>query len=141
MLAVWGASHRNPRRGGKNWYAGLCIRPKPLWLRFSNVPLPGFGVKKAAISIPRASCGYRFASGHLRAKSFDRQQVQRSAQRAQGGRATHCPEGWSFYKYPGPGFEGLEIASAGIEVTMTCGWISNNRRGLGNDGADVYREP
>jgi hypothetical protein len=43
----------------------------------------------------------------------------------------HCPEGWSFYKYPGPGFEGIGDNSA---ESSYYSWVDqHNTFGLGND--------
>ena len=43
----------------------------------------------------------------------------------------HCPEGWAFYKYPGPGFDGFPNTSA---ETSYYTWVDqHNTLGLGND--------
>ena len=43
----------------------------------------------------------------------------------------HCPEGWSLYRYPGPGFEGLEEYS--IESSYYSWVDQHNTAGLGED--------
>ena len=55
------------------------------------------------------------SSGHL--ASFDRRKCKGPLN---GPKATgdHCPEGWSFYKYPGPGFEGIGDNSAEASLHM-----------------------
>ena len=63
-----------------------------------NVPLPGFGVRGADIDsdgVVWVSLG----SGHM--GSFDRRKCKGPLN---GPTATgdHCPEGWSFYRLPGP---------------------------------------
>ncbi len=41
----------------------------------------------------------------------------------------HCPEGWSFYQYPGPGFDGLGENSA---KSSYYSWVDqHNTFGLG----------
>src|SRR5262249_60706058 len=43
----------------------------------------------------------------------------------------HCPEGWSFYQYPGPGFEGIGENSAEASYYT---WVDQpNTLGLGED--------
>src|SRR5262249_35040320 len=68
------------------------------------------------------------ASGHL--GSFDRSKCKGPLS---GPSATgdHCPEGWSFYKYPGPGFAGIGDNSAEASYYT---WVDqHNAVGLGND--------
>ena len=50
-----------------------------------------------------------------------------------GPKATgdHCPEGWSFHQYPGPGFKGIGENSA---ESSYYSWVDqHNTFGLGND--------
>ena len=68
------------------------------------------------------------ASGHL--VSFDRRKCKGPLN---GPKATgdHCPEGWSFYKYPGPGFAGIGDNSAESSYYT---WVDqHNTFGLGED--------
>jgi len=68
------------------------------------------------------------ASGHL--GSFDRKKCKGPLN---GPKATgdHCPEGWSFYQYPGPGFAGLGNNSAEASYYT---WVDqHNTLGLGDD--------
>jgi hypothetical protein len=64
------------------------------------------------------------ASGHV--GSFDR----RRCEALNGPTATgnHCPEGWSFYQYPGPGFKNIGENSA--ERATTRGSTSTTRSAL-----------
>ncbi len=73
-----------------------------------NVPPPGFGIRGADID-KQGVVWASLASGHL--ASFDRRKCKGPLN---GPKATgdHCPEGWSFYKYPGPGFQGIGDNSA-----------------------------
>jgi hypothetical protein len=63
---------------------------------------PGYGIRGADID-RNGVVWMSMGSGHLGA--FDRRKCKGPLN---GPKATgdHCPEGWSFYKYPGPGFVG-----------------------------------
>jgi hypothetical protein len=70
-------------------------------------PMPGFGIRGGDID-KDGVVWVSMASGHL--GSFDR----RKCKVLNGPTATgdHCPEGWAFHPYPGPGFLGLGENSA-----------------------------
>lgn len=92
-----------------------------------NVPLPGFGVRGADID-RKGVVWVSLASGHL--GSFDRRKCKAPLN---GPKATgdHCPEGWSFHQYPGPGFEGVGENSAESSYYT---WVDqHNTFGLGED--------
>jgi len=92
-----------------------------------NIPLPGFGIRGADID-KQGVVWASLASGHL--ASFDRRKCKGPLN---GPKATgdHCPEGWSFYKYPGPGFEGVGDNSAESSYYT---WVDqHNTFGLGDD--------
>jgi hypothetical protein len=92
-----------------------------------NIPLPGFGIRGADIDT-HGVVWASLASGHL--ASFDRRKCKGPLN---GPKATgdHCPEGWSFYKYPGPGFEGIGDNSAEASYYT---WVDqHNTFGLGDD--------
>jgi hypothetical protein len=62
--------------------------------------------------------------------SFDRSKCKGPLN---GPKATgnHCPEGWSFYKYPGPGFDGFPNTSAEASYYT---WVDqHNTLGLGEN--------
>ena len=83
---------------------------------------------RRATSTAKAWCGCRSRSGHL--GSFDRRKCKGPLN---GPKATgdHCPEGWSFHKYPGPGFQGIGDNSA---ESSYYSWVDqHNTFGLGND--------
>jgi hypothetical protein len=86
----------------------LRFDPKTGLSEIYNVPLPGFGIRGGDIDKIGVVWG-SLSSGHL--ASFDRRKCKGPLN---GPKATgdHCPEGWSFYKYPGPGFEGIGDNSA-----------------------------
>jgi hypothetical protein len=115
-------------------YPGSIVRinpgPNPPETALSevyNVPMPGFGPRGGDIDskgVYWASLG----SGHL--GSFDRSKCKAplNGPKALGDQ---CPEGWSFYQYPGPGFEGIGENSAESSYYT---WVDqHNTSGLGND--------
>ena len=91
------------------------------------VPKPYFGIRGADIDrqgVVWASMG----SGHL--ASFDRRKCKGPLN---GPTATgdHCPEGWAFYQYPGPGFRGIGENSAESSYYT---WVDqHDTLGLGAD--------
>ena len=92
-----------------------------------NVPLPGFGVRGADID-SKGVVWVSLASGHI--GSFDRRKCKAQLN---GPKATgdHCAEGWSFYQYPGPGFDGIGDNSAESSYYT---WVDqHNTFGLGAD--------
>ncbi len=92
-----------------------------------HVPKPYFGIRGADIDkqgVVWASLG----SGHI--GSFDRRKCKGPLN---GPTATgdHCPEGWAFYQYPGPGFQGIGENSAESSYYT---WVDqHNTFGLGED--------
>ena len=104
--SIWGAVMGNP---------GSVVRvmpgahpPETALTEIYNVPPPGFGVRGGDID-GNGVVWVSLASGHL--GSFDRRKCKGPLN---GPKATgdHCPEGWSFYQYPGPGFDGIGPNSA-----------------------------
>jgi hypothetical protein len=92
-----------------------------------NVPMPGFGPRGGDID-SKGVVWVSLASGHI--GSFDRHKCKGPLN---GPKATgdQCPEGWSFYQYPGPGFEGIGENSAEASYYS---WVDqHNTFGLGND--------
>jgi hypothetical protein len=92
-----------------------------------NVPSPGFGPRGADID-SKGVVWVSLGSGHL--GSFDRRKCKAPAN---GPNATgdQCPEGWSFYQYPGPGFAGIGENSAEASYYT---WVDqHNTLGLGED--------
>jgi hypothetical protein len=92
-----------------------------------NVPLPGFGVRGADID-SKGVVWVSLSSGHL--GSFDRRKCKGPLN---GPAATgdHCPEGWSFHQYPGPGFDGVGENSAESSYYT---WVDQHDTfGLGKD--------
>ena len=89
--------------------------------------MPGFGVRGGDID-RQGVVWVSLASGHI--GGFDRRKCKGPLN---GPKATgdHCPEGWSFHQYPGPGFRGIGENSA---ESSYYSWVDqHNTFGLGND--------
>ena len=92
-----------------------------------NVPAPGFAIRGADID-KKGVVWVSLGSGHL--GSFDRSKCKGPLN---GPKATgdHCPEGWAFHQYPGPGFKGIGPNSAESSYYT---WVDqHNTFGLGED--------
>ena len=92
-----------------------------------RVPMPGFGARGADID-RQGVVWVSLGSGHI--GSFDRRKCKGPLN---GPKATgdHCPEGWSFHQYPGPGFRGIGDNSAESSYYT---WVDqHNTFGLGTD--------
>jgi len=123
--SVWGAVRTFP---------GSVVRINPgsnpsetALAEIYNVPLPGFGIRGADID-KQGVVWASLASGHL--ASFDRRKCKGPLN---GPKATgdHCPEGWAFHQYPGPGFQGIGENSAESSYSS---WVDqHNTFGLGED--------
>ena len=123
--SVWGTFRSNP--GAVVRVAPGSNPPETALTEVYNVPLPGFGPRGGDID-SKGVVWVSLASGHMGA--FDRRKCKGPLN---GPKATgdHCPEGWSFYKYPGPGFEGIGDNSA---ESSYYSWVDqHNTFGLGND--------
>ncbi len=123
--SIWGTVRSNP---------GAVVRVLPgadpsqtAIAEIYNVPAPGFGVRGGDID-KKGVVWVSLASGHMGA--FDRSKCKGplNGPKATGG---HCPEGWTFHKYPGPGFEGIGDNSA---ESSYYSWVDqHNAFGLGED--------
>jgi hypothetical protein len=123
--SVWGTTRAFP---------GAVVRVAPgsnpsetALAEIYNVPLPGFGIRGGDID-RKGVLWVSLASGHL--GSFDRSKCKGPLN---GPKATgdHCPEGWSFHQYPGPGFKGIGENSA---ESSYYSWVDqHNTFGLGED--------
>ncbi len=123
--SVWGSTRAFP---------GAVVRVMPganpsetALTEIYNVPLPGFGIRGADID-RKGVVWASLASGHL--GSFDRRKCKGPLN---GPKATgdHCPEGWTFHQYPGPGFRGIGENSAESSYYT---WVDqHNTFGLGDD--------
>ncbi len=125
----------NPK-DGSIWFAIGTFAGPPGFLRFDPktklsevyyIPKPGFGIRGGDIDGNGVLWGSG-SSGHL--MSFDRSKCKGPLN---GPTATgnHCPEGWTFYKYPGPGFDGFPGTSAEASYYT---WVDqHNVLGLGEN--------
>jgi hypothetical protein len=123
--SIWGATLGVP---------GAVVRlspganpPETALAEIYRVPMPGFGARGADID-RQGVVWVSLGSGHM--GSFDRRKCKAPLN---GPKATgdHCPEGWSFHQYPGPGFRGIGENSA---ESSYYSWVDqHNTFGLGND--------
>jgi hypothetical protein len=108
-------------------YPGAIVRfdPRTLLSEIYNVPAPGFGVRGADID-RNGVVWTSLASGHL--GRFDRRQCKGPLN---GPTATgdHCPEGWSFFRLPGPGF--AELPQFSVESSYYTWVDQHDTLGLG----------
>ena len=121
---------------GSVWYtvnvfggAGGIVRfdPKTKLSEFYKVPMPGFGPRGGDID-SKGVVWVSLGSGDL--GSFDRTKCKGPLN---GPQATgdQCKEGWTFHKYPGPGFAGIGDNSAEASYYT---WVDqHNAVGLGKD--------
>jgi hypothetical protein len=125
----------NPK-DGSIWYtvgvfggqAGFMrFDPKTQLSEFFALPKPGVGVRGGDIDADGVAWGSE-SSGHL--VSFDRR-LCKGPLSGPAATGNHCPEGWKFYKYPGPGFEGFEDKS--VEASYYTWVDQHNAVGLGEN--------
>ena len=114
-----------------NVFAGtggiLRFDPKTKLSEVYHIPMPGFGPRGGDID-SKGVVWVSLGSGHL--GSFNRSKCKGPLN---GPQATgdQCPEGWTFYKYPGPGFAGIGDNSAEASYYT---WVDqHNAVGLGDD--------
>jgi hypothetical protein len=123
--SIWGTIRRNP---------GSIVRidpgknpPETALSEIYNVPMPGFGPRGGDID-SKGVVWVSLASGHI--GSFDRK-LCKGPLNGPNATGNHCPEGWKFYKYPGPGFEGLGDNS--VESSYYSWVDQHDTLGLGKD--------
>jgi hypothetical protein len=121
---------------GSVWYTARIFAGGGSLLRFDpksgvselfNVPAPYYAPRGADID-KHGVVWVSMGSGHL--GSFDRRKCKAPLD---GPKATgdHCPEGWSFIRYPGPGFQGIGENSAESSYYT---WVDQHDTfGLGED--------
>ncbi len=121
---------------GSVWYTFNVFVGRPGFVRFDPktklsefyaVPKEGLGVRGGDID----KDGVLWGSGSNGSLiSFDRRKCKAPLN---GPQATgdHCPEGFAFHKYPGPGFDGFENTSAEASYYT---WVDHhNTAGLGDN--------
>ena len=105
----------------------LRFDPKTKLSEVYHVPAPGFGPRGGDID-SKGVVWVSLASGHL--GSFDRSKCK-GPLNGPTALGDHCPEGWTFHKYPGPGFAGIGDNSAEASYYS---WVDqHNAVGLGDD--------
>jgi hypothetical protein len=121
--SVWGSNLTFP---------GYAVRvalganpPETALTEVYKIPSPGYGVRGADVDrngVFWAALG----SGHL--ASFDRRKCKDPLNGPGAEKGEKCPEGWTFYPLPGPGFAG----APGSAETPYYAWVDqHNILGLG----------
>jgi len=122
---IWGSNLAHP---------GYIIRldpgknpPDTALAEIYKVPLPGFGIR--GMDVDRHGVAWLpLDSGHL--ASFDRRKCKGPLNGPGAEKGDKCPEGFSFYPLPGPGFQG----DPGAEENPYYVWVDqHNILGLGAD--------
>ncbi len=114
-----------------NVFAGtpgfLRFDPKTKLSEFYAIPKEGIGVRGGDID----KNGVLWGSGsNGTLVSFDRRKCK-SPLNGPTATGNHCPEGFAYYKYPGPAFQGFENGSAEASYYS---WVDqHNTVGLGED--------
>ena len=120
---------------GSVWYTVGVFGGAPGFLRFDpktglsevfNMPKPGFGIRGGDIDKQGVLWGSG-SSGHL--VSFDRRKCK-APLNGPAALGDHCPEGWAFHRYPGPGFKGETNSAEASYYTFVD---QHNTLGLGED--------
>jgi hypothetical protein len=114
---IWGSSLAHP---------GYIIRldpgtnpPDTALAEIYKVPLPGFGIR--GMDVDRNGVAWLpLDSGHL--ASFDRRKCQGPLNGPGAEKGEKCPEGFSFYALPGPGFQG----DPGAEENPYYVWVNQH---------------
>ena len=109
--------------------------PETALAEIYNVPMPGFGPRGGDID-SKGVVWVSLASGHI--GSFDRRKCKGPLN---GPNATgdHCPEGWTFYQYPGPGLRRHRREQRRVELLHLGRPAQHVRARQGR--ADVDRQP
>jgi hypothetical protein len=111
-------------------YPGGILRfdPRTKLSEYYEPPLPGFGVRGADIDT-HGVVWVSLGSGHL--GSFDRRLCKGRRRGPAAATGKQCPEGWRFFRLPGPGFVGLPQAS--VESSYYTWVDQHDTLGLGDD--------
>jgi hypothetical protein len=105
----------------------LRFDPKTKLSEFYAIPKEGIGVRGGDIDKNGVLWGSGSNGSLIR---FDRSNCK-AALNGPGATGHHCPEGFSYFKYPGPGFEGFENSSAEASYYT---WVDHhNTAGLGEN--------
>jgi hypothetical protein len=125
--SIWGTIGVFVGRGAVIRVAPGANPPETALTEVYNIPMPGYGPRGGDID-SKGVVWVSLASGHI--GSFDRS-LCKGPLNGPNATGDHCPEGWKFYKYPGPGFEGIGDNSAEASYYS---WVDqHNTFGLGDD--------
>ena len=121
--SVWGSNLTHP-----GYIIRLALGPNPpdtALAELYKIPLPGYGIR--GMDIDRNGVVWiPLDSGHI--ASFDRRQCRGPLNGPGAEKGGKCPEGFSFYTIPGPGFQG----DPGAEENPYYVWVDqHNILGLG----------
>jgi hypothetical protein len=94
-----------------------------------NVPAPGFGPRGGDVDKDGVAWTV-LSSGHL--ASFDRRKCKGPLNGPDADKGNKCPEGWSFYKVPGPNFKG-DVPTAAADSNYYNWSDKYNSLGLGEN--------
>jgi hypothetical protein len=110
-------------------YPGGIVRfdPRTLLSEYYQPPLPGFGVRGADIDT-HGVVWVSLGSGYL--GRFDRR-LCRGPLNGPTATGHQCPEGWRFYRLPGPGF--VDLPGPSVESSYYTWVDQHNTLGLGDD--------
>jgi hypothetical protein len=124
--SVWGAQGEGEI---EYEYRGAIVRfdPRTMLTEIYHVPAPGFGVSGADID-SNGVVWVVLASGQL--ASFDRRRCK-GALNGPTATGDQCPEGWTFYRLPGPGF--AELPQVSVESSYYAWVDQHNTLGLGEN--------
>jgi len=122
---------------GSIWYTVGVFGGPPAFLRFDpatglsevfNVPAPAFGIRGGDIDKNGVGLGVVIEWSPRPALTATNAKAPLNGPNATGN---HCPEGWTIYQYPGPGFEGIGENSAESSYYT---WVDqHNTFGLGEN--------
>jgi hypothetical protein len=102
--------------------------PRTALSEFYAIPAPGFAPRGGDID-SKGVVWVSLGSGHL--ASFDRRKCKGPLNGPGAAEGKLCPEGWTLYQYPGPGFAGIGKNSAEASYYT---WVDqHNTFGLGKD--------
>ena len=115
--SIWGSNIGFP-----GYVLRLNLGPNPsetALVEVYKVPEPSFGMR--GFDVDRQGVAWvTLASGHM--ASFDRRKCKGPLNGPGAAEGNLCPEGWTFYPLPGPGFKGRDGAAEGPYYT----WVDQH---------------
>jgi hypothetical protein len=115
--SIWGSSLANP--GYMMRVSPGANPPETALTELYKIPLPGFGIR--GMDVDRDGVAWLpLDSGHI--ASFDRRKCNGPLNGPGAEKGEKCPEGFSFYALPGPGFQG----DPGAEENPYFVWVDQH---------------